>query len=181
MPEIGPDTIGRLRDETNSGGGFVYFLSLAQLPAGDLTLEREGRSAQADSNRRPCNLSIYGMQAGAILGYGFLAQASGELRCAGLPPVAARAQGLAHVVQQCLHAPLLRYRPRALNRTHLFQILPRITSPVGSKDPATNFFSRPPVPAPCGPIPPTPMSPMRSLGRRPSRSRTSPTRSCSLG
>jgi hypothetical protein len=69
--EIGPDTIGGLRDETNGGGGFVYFPSFARLPAGDLPLEREGWPAQVDSNRRPCNLTIYGMQAGATLGYGF--------------------------------------------------------------------------------------------------------------
>jgi hypothetical protein len=57
--------------KTNSGGGFVYFASFARLLAGDLPLEREGRPAQVDSNRRPCNLTIYWMQAGATLGYGF--------------------------------------------------------------------------------------------------------------
>jgi hypothetical protein len=100
---------------TVSGGGFA-------------TRQRGPVVRTPAQNRKPARArSRYNVQAGAILGYGFLAQASGELRCAGLPPVAARAQGLAHGVQQCLHAPLLRYRLREPNRTHLFQILPRIT------------------------------------------------------
>jgi hypothetical protein len=47
--------------------------------------------------------------------------------------------------------------------------------------PATNFSLRPPALAPSNPIPPTPMFPMPSLGRKQSKSRTSPIRSWTIG